>query len=854
LQLNTNIRLVFNLTLLIIANLAANNSLAQETGAVSSSGLNGPVNYQANDSIVADVKTQIIRLYGASEVTYEGIKLTAEIIEIDISKNEVTAKYGIDSLGNPIGKPVFTGDGQESKSDYIKYNFESKKGFIKEVRMQQGEGYIHMAKSKIQPNEQIHFKHGKFTTCDKEKPHYHFKLSRAIVIPEKRIVSGPVYMEILNVPLPLALPFAFFPNSETKKSGIIIPELSFNNYDAYGFGITRLGYYVPLGQYWETYFYGTIFTSGRFGIENVTNYYQKYKHRGTFGLNFEQLRGKFYTPEVSNKLTLRWIHNQDAKAHPTLKFSTNINYVSDNSAKTTLNAVNEDFYNNTFNSNINVNKSWSTKKFNGAMTLKTSLRQNTQSQNYAIELPSFNLSVSRFNLGVLRSSPIGKKWYENINVNYNVKSANTILAPDSIFNNGDLGEIGSYATNGIHQNAILQSNLSLLKGKFLFTPGLTYNEIWNFQSEQLTWNSDTEKLDTTEVNGFVSSRNMSISAQLNSNLFGYYVLKGPSKTRFRHVASPVINFSYSPDIGLHEKIQVDTNGTERFYSPFQNSLYREGSQGASGIIRFTLNNTLEMKRRNPKDSLNNEEKAIKLVDAFGINGNYDLLKDSMNLSDIRLSFRTANFFKIFSFQSDATFTPYSWDTQSGVKSSTYAWNDGNGLGRFSRASSTINANITSEKGREEQKKADKATENDANKNAQATNSKFVNYSIPWQVNILYNIDYTRASINNIDAVLTDSSRLVQTAQVNGDLSLNEMWKLRYSYAFDVQNLQTTQVTAELWRDLHCWEASLRYVQNGAFTNPEIINYSVPWSVTFHVGIKASMFQDIKYDQTISNPF
>ena len=333
--------------------IVSNFSFAQnpQTGQINNTGLTSPVNYTAKDSIVADIPANIVRLYGEANVKYEDVDLSASLIEINIKTNEVTATYGIDSLGNPIGKPVFTGEGQTSECDYLKYNFETKKGFIKEVRMQQGEGYIHMAESKVHPNEQIHFKNGKFTTCDKEEPHFHFALSRAIVIPDKRIITGPVYMRLFDIPTPLAAPFGFFPNSETKKAGLILPE--FQNSNRYGFGLENLGYYFPLGDYWETYLYSSIYTTGSWAGQNITNYSKKYKYVGNFGVRFEQFRGKFYDDtKTINKWTVNWKHNQDPKAHPSLKFSTDIRYVSDNTAKTSLEAINSNFYNNTFNSSI----------------------------------------------------------------------------------------------------------------------------------------------------------------------------------------------------------------------------------------------------------------------------------------------------------------------------------------------------------------------------------------------------------------------------------------------------------------------------------------------------------------------
>jgi len=255
-------------------------------------GLDYPIHYSATDSIVADIPQQIVRLYGSANVTYDDVVLDAEVIEIDLNNNEVSAHFGLDSLGNPIGKPVFVQGGEEIKCESIRYNFETKKGFITEVRTQQGEGYIHMAESKIHPNEEIHFKNGKYTSCDADKPHYHFQLSKAMVIPDKRIVTGPLYMKILNVPLPIAAPFAVLPNTESRKHGIIIPQFALAG--VYGSGFSDLGYYIPINQNWETYFYGTIFTTGVWGLKNQTNYYKKYKYRGSLTMSYEYLSGFFF--------------------------------------------------------------------------------------------------------------------------------------------------------------------------------------------------------------------------------------------------------------------------------------------------------------------------------------------------------------------------------------------------------------------------------------------------------------------------------------------------------------------------------------------------------------------------------
>ncbi len=841
------------MSLLIIGGLSAFKSHSQDSGSQSMNGLNSPVHYKASDSIVADIPGQIVRLYGDAQVDYEDITLNAELIEIDMEKNEVVATYGLDSLGNPIGKPIFNAGGEASACEYIKYNFETKKGFVKEVRMQQGEGYIHMSSSKVLPNEEIHFKNGKFTTCDKEEPHFHFNLSRAIVVPEKRIVTGPVYMEILNIPTPLAAPFGFFPNSETKKAGLIIPEIQTSQ--QFGFGLENLGYYIPLGDYWETYFYGSIFTSGSWAAENRTNYYQKYRYRGGFGVRFEQFRGKFYDSfDLLNKWTLNWNHTQDPKAHPTLKFTSNINFVSDNTQQTSLDAINPNFFNNTFNSSINVTKRWKAGQFNGTMGLQTSLQQNSSSGNYSIELPRYNLSVGRFDLGVLRKSKIGTKWYEKINVTYNMNARNNIQAPDSIFTFGELDQLNNYTLNGVEHRTLVQSNLRLFNGRFVFTPSANYREYWNFQYEERAWNPTDSTIDTTSFNNFLAARDLSFNGNLASNFFGYYKFRDKRETKFRHVASTALGFSYTPDINLYEEIQVDTIGNTAYYSPFEQSLYREGGRGDAGILSFRLNNTVEMKRRDKRDTINNAFKSYKLIDALTFNGNYDLLKDSMNLSNISVAFRTAQFLKVFSFQTNGSFSPYSWDNETGETLSEYAWNDGQGIGRFRSAKGVINARFTNDKrlkntqsSASNQNKQQNGNSND-DPDAPSNNG----YEIPWRLDLSYNINYTRLSINDVFEEPVDSFNLVQTIVANGSVNLNNKWKFDYMVNFNIQDFEVPNFNIGLWRDLHCWETSLMYQQFGPLFPTD--GSSSNWSILFKIGVKASMFQDIKYDHTFRNPF
>ncbi|MFK8038862.1 MAG: putative LPS assembly protein LptD [Crocinitomicaceae bacterium] len=788
-------------------------------------GLGAPVFYSADDSIVVDVPNLIIKLYGNADVKYESVHLTANLIEIDIEKSEVEATYSLDSLGKPIGKPEFTDGTENVKCDAMKYNFKSEKAIITEVRTQQGEGYIHMQTSKRQPNEELHFKNGKYTTCDREKPHYHFQLSKAIVVPEKRIVTGPLYMRILNVPLPIAAPFAVLPNSEKKKHGIILPRFALGG--NYGPGLENLGYYIPINKHWETYIYGTIFTTGRWALNNQFNYKNKYKNSGTFKLGFERLKGYFFDENISNNYSVFWNHNQNPKAHPSLRFSANIDFRSNNNPKQSIEVIANDQFNTSFNSAISLNKGWKLKKLSGTWSSKVSLQQNSQSNNFVFELPSFNFSVNRFDLGVLRKNKIGKKWYESIAITYTVNSLNRVTVNDSIartsFAEGNFSFLNDYNSSGVKQFAVIQTNLKPKSGWFNFNLKTDYTENWNFQTFNKSWNSNTESIDTTLLNGFAANRNINFSGGLSTNLYGYYKSKFRNGLKLRHVMAPNVSFTYRPDIGQHQEIILDTLGTMGYYSPFDISLYREASRGESGLLSFGLSNTLEMKKKSRKDTLNQEFKNTKLIDRFNIGGSYDLLADSLNLSNIRFSFQTTPVKRV-NIQSSWVLSPYQWIDSLGQTTSTYAWDANQGIGNISNANFSIGArhDIKPDKG--------------------DTLRNFAN-SV-WTFNIQYNLNFRRQ--NGILYADSANFDVDHTVNFSGTVNLWKIWNITYDVLTDLESLGSIpnpSLRLGISRELHCWETSLNFTKNGNFLKsifsdpPGTPNYII----SFKINIKSSMF-------------
>jgi hypothetical protein len=818
--------------MLIMAVVISNFSFGQDS-TTTDLGLDYPVFYSADDSIIADVPHQIVRLYGNSKVTYDDIELTASIIEIDLKKKEVSAYYTLDSLGQPIGKPIFLQGTEEVKCDELKYNFDSKQGYITEIRTQQDDGYIHLEQSKIHANDEIHFLNGKYTTCDKEKPHYYFKLSKAMIIPNKRIVTGPMHMRILNFPLPIAAPFAIFPNSDDRTHGIELSQMRFSLASTYGTGIEKIGYYIPLNKNWETFIYGSVYTTGRWGLSNTTNYYKKYKAKGTFSVGYERLSGYFFDSIVSNNYNINWRHVQDPKAHPSIKFNSDVNFRSNNNPKQSLNYISDNYFQNQINSSITLSKSWKISKLNGGWNIKNSLRQSVQSKTFTLELPSFNFNVSRFDLGVLRQQKIGKKWYENISITYALNTQNKVIMPDSIFNPQYMSLIKGYAKNGIKQNVVLQTNLKPKNGIFNFNLSTNYNEYWNFQTYQKEWNGSTNHIDTILNNGLATTRDINFRGGLTSNLYGYF--KSPNqKVKARHVMSPQISFTYKPDIGAHQSYQYDSLGNTAFYSPFDVSLYREPIKGESGLISFSVGNTLELKYRDKKDTINETYKKLRLVDAFSIGSSYDIFKDSMNLSDFTFSFRSSPI-KIINLQSSWRVSPYSWIDSTGIKTKTYAWNDNNGIGRITTFSATITARFKSKT------------------NLDTSSTRL---SLPWTANFSYNTTVNRTQ-NGI--VQKDTFKIIQTVRWNGDLKINKNWRFDYDLSTDVQKGELSALNIGIWRNLHCWEAGLTWRQTGHGKWGRDNNNKLYWDrptnyyLSLRINIKASMFDAFLPEQNLKIP-
>jgi len=825
-----SIHVVILHTLLIMCISSVGYSQIKDTIVINSSEIDDPIYYSAQDSIYSDLKNKQIHLYRNAKVDNGEVQMEAGYILIDLEKNEVYATYIYDEDSNRIQMPVFSEGSEKITASSIRFNFTTKKGYIEEVAIKQDENFLYMEIAKKHANDEIHFKKGRFTTCDLAEPHYHFQLSKAIMIPEKRIVSGPMNLWINGVPTPLGLPFIVIPQQEDRTHGFLFPQIV--PVSQYGFGVQDLGYYIPINDRLQTTFFGTLFSRGSWGIGNRTDYAKRYKHQGALDVSYQRFTSGFPSNITQSKVSVQWDHRQDTKANPYWNFSSKVNFISDNNSKNNLDPLNTQIFNNSFNSDINLTRSFPGKPISAGV--KFSMRQNSLTKNISMTSPVVNFNVTRFYpLKKLVTGDSGlKQIIKRFGVTYSFEGQNRSTFGDSLLNNGDFNRIGDRFQNGINQRILLQTTASLFKNTWKFTPSVDYRNLMNFQQIRKLYNPTTlvTNIDTLQQLGM--SHNLSFKAQLNTSLYSYYKFIGKKEPLLRHVLTPSFSFSYIPNLNTNLEYAVDSTIVQ--YSPFEQSLYRISQTRDQALISFGFNNTFELKFKSEKDTVTGFKKT-RIIDALTINGNYDLLKDSMNLSNITLGLRISPT-RWLNFVANSSFSPYDWNDSSGVTLGDYAANNGK-LGRFLATNLSTTLTLTSKESREKLKESTKQIESNWNTdfNYFLLHPEFIlNYNIPWKVSLSH--IYSINTNTNISSLNPDRITKIQTLMLNGDLSFTKRWKLAATINFDVQQSQITNGRFTLSRDLHCWSLAFNWIPIG--TNKSFL---------FSLRSTSALFRDAKID-------
>ncbi len=787
-----------------------------------------PVDYQSKDSSWVDLKNRKAYLFGDAEVKYGDITLTAGYIMIDFSDNSVYAHGVFDSAGNVLAKPVFVQGDETFRADTIRYNFKSKKAIIKEVTTEFEGSFLHGGITKKQANNHIHLIDGKFTTCNLDHPHYYFNISKAKVIPDDKIVSGPAYLVIEDVPLPLGLPFGFFPNKKGSTSGIVLPE--FGDEQNRGFFLRRGGYYFAINDYVDLLLSGDIYSKGSYALYARSNYKKRYKMNGSFDVSFNNNKFGYRGLDnyrVDRLYRVMWKHRQDPKARPNSNFSADVNISS--SAYDRWNSYADASYmNNSKQSSISYSKVWPGTPF--SLSIAARQTQNSRDSSVNVTLPDLAFNMSRI-YPFKRKSAIGKQqWYEKIGVSYTANMTNQIhVREDSL-----LSIRYDNLNNGIQHSFPVNTTLKLLKHINL-TPSFQYSERWYTRELNRAWQPDSVGANTGSVAsdwnyGFSRIWDYRASVAANTTIYGMMQFKAGKIKAIRHVMTPGVSFSYLPDFGKprygyyddYYRIQYN-NSTGQYdtvsyvYSVFEGLPYGTPARGGAGSVAFNLGNNFEMKVKTKQDTTVGEKK-IKLLESLAFNTNYNILADSLNWSPISMSGRT-NIGKLnLSFSS--SFDPYAIrnDEYGNPKRINMAEIAETGhLVRLTAANISLGFSMA----------ANSKKQNDGNKTSQLYGypDDYVDFDMPWDVRINYNFRYAKPYFE---------SSITQSLQLTGELKITSKWKVNISSGWDFVANKITYTTINIYRDLHCWEASL-----------QLIPFGLHKSYSFQINVKSALLQDLK---------
>jgi hypothetical protein len=815
------------------------------------------INYSAKDSIRASVDGKMIWLYGDAKIVYGDIELEAEEITIDYGNNTLTANGRRDSLGQRVGYPIFKNGAELYETKDIIYNFKTRRARISEVVTAQGEGFLASdAAFKNEKNEILSINNS-YTTCNLEHPHFRIRSTKTKAIPDDKIVAGPFYVEFNDIPLPAGFLFGMFPAKQESTSGIIFP--SFGEEKRRGFNIRGGGYFFDISDYVKLALTGDIYTKGGHAVYANSSYIKRYAYSGT--VNFAYSKNpdnddKIETDNTTTDFRLSWSHSPQSKGTGRFAASVNAATATYNKNNNLMYGTSGDMYTSSLNnitSKLSSNVSYS-KRFSGtpfSMGLNVSHSQDLQTREVDLQLPTLSLNMTNIYPFQSKTGAGGTGPLDNFSLSYTMNASNHITnnlgripedaATDSIaeFSLNNFGRFIENGKKGVRHSIPLSTSFKALRF-FTLSPSFNYEEKW--YDEKIKWSYDSlngEFINNGMTSGFTRVANYSTSLALTTRLYGMYLVKNPNKKvkAIRHVINPNISFNYTPDFTKNKEYFFEaTDKTDRklYRSYHEGSVYGGSSTGNSSSIGFGIGNNLEMKVKSEKDSV---AKKVMLLNNLSISSSYNLLADSFNLSNISFSANTNILDNLINMNLSATLDPYSIvpdpeDLSREIRVDNLAWRRGQ-AGRITSATLNLSTNLNP-KGRSKQtssrEKIAKSNLPEQEKEFLIANPDvYVDFEIPWNLNLGFNARYTHS--------LNSDPKFVQTLQASGDLSLSEKWKVTYTTGYDFENSAFTQTNIGISRDLHCWTMNLNWVPFGRFQ-----------SYNFTIAVKASMLQDLKMER------
>jgi len=799
--------------------------------------LTSDVKTSAKDSTIFSVDGKKVFLFGDAKIEFEDIELTAAYIEADMDQGIIYAEGVTDSLGEVKGSPVFKQGEEEMKAINLTYNVNTKRGYIERLYTEQQDGYLHSELTKKEADNTINMIHGKYTTCELEHPHFYLELTKGKYIPDKAIIAGVSYMVLADIPLPLIIPFGYFPVTKKKTSGFIMPRVGEEN--SRGFFLSDGGYYFAGNEYMDLTLKGTMYSKGSWEANVASRYKLRYKFSGNIDISYAKtIIGDKGASDYSdkNQYRIKWTHNQDAKARPNSTFSASVNFSSSKYNKYNSTAS-QDYLTNTTSSSIRYTLN---KIYNSPFSISVDLQhtQNTRNETIDLTLPNFKLTMSRIQ-PFKRKKIVGKtRWYEDIGISYNGEFKNMVRTHiDSLFTNETLDKF----KYGVKHSPSISKSFKILK-YFSLSPNVTYGETWAFTRSYYEPLNDTTPISAKnfkerEEKGFYRLYEYSFGASINTTIYGMYMFKrGPVKA-LRHVVTPSVSYSWRPDFGdekygFYEKDPRDSTG-KKLYSPYRYSLYSIPGQGRSGVVSFSLNNKLEMKVKDENDTVNHERK-VPLLETFNLNTSYNIIAEEFNWNDLRMTARTT-LFKNLAINLNATGCFYAIDS-SGNKINTFEYNKSGNLFRLTNAQlstgySFNSKNLFGKKNDQKSSENNAPADEDTHAHTDDELSEYDYFDMSWSINFNYSLTYSKPG---------KTGKFSQTLGFSGDFSLTPQWKVGYTSGFDFDSKKFTYTRFSLSRDMHCWAATLNLTPFGPRQ-----------SYSFSISVKSAVLQDLKYNKNKS---
>ncbi len=786
------------------------------------SGFDAEVTYRADGyiTLVQDSTGNKVLMYKNAYVKYKDIELKADYIELNRDSNLVYAIGKPDSTGQIVGKPVFIQGSDKFEADEIRYNFKTKKGIVYGVVTEKEGGFIHSGRTKLVNDSTYNLVNGKYTTCNAPHPHFYLEMTKAKVLSGKKIVTGPAYLVVEDLPIYFVfVPFGFFPYTSKYSSGILVP--SYGEEVTRGFFLRDLGYYWAASDYFDAAIKGDLYSLGSRGIKFHSNYRLRYRYSGGFDMKFyKNVFGDKGLPDyrTQNDFAITWNHSMDSKASPSQTFSASVDF-STSSYDQYNSYIARNILTNTKQSSISYSKRWENSPFSMSGNLRHS--QNSRDTTISLTLPQLTFNMTRIYPFKPKYSSGKEKWYEKIGLTYSLDMQNTINTKENKLMSSSL--IKDWK-NGVRQSIPISTSFKALKF-ITISPSFNYNERWYTQQIRKSYNEQLKQVVVSDtVYGFTRDYDYSMSVGASTKIYGNYQPLNPNSSikGIRHVMTPSISFSLRPDFsnpnfGMYETIEYfDSNGrpVSLRYPVHEGSIYGTAGAGKSGSIGFSLNNTLEMKKLNLKDTTSTEtEKKISLLDQLSFSGSYNLAADSLNLSNINVAARTklagidVNF--------GAILDPYAFEN--GHLINQYEIIKNGRLARLTSANLSFGLSFSSKADKDKTKKTETSDAaaikqqqeiEEQNRRQQVGEiPEYADFSVPWDIRFDYSFRYSRPNPSV-------KPNITQTVDFNGNVNLTKQWKVGFSSGIDIQKMDLTFTQLNIFRDLHCMQMSLNLIPFG----------------------------------------